>query len=480
MASRAFMSAFLKRIGESAPGVGAAIDSTIIDADKRKRDALKEEEDRRMAEIVRKKYLADIAGQEQQNADTIAASNRSKLGQEAVAKAHQAQQDRVSFSPLPNPIDMPQDDTAGVSEPLVRNSQDGYIDQSQPPPKLPPQNNMRQISFAPGVKEQVTADSDRLNRLRDMQPYDVAQEYAGQFRDTEAGKAYMEPFDKEREEKMRQQGALDLADKKYGATNQKQPFDPEMEKAEYTIAQKVADGSMPPSMAMQIYTGLGKETANRPRLIATVNQMNPEFNWSKAEISYQTQKSGSTAGAAAAASNLAPKRISDKDQETLTGERSIFANLTNAKDTFKENYAVPYAGKQIKLKWMRQNDPDFNEFVTNIGLAMNEYRRQNFGTAQTNSEIQNFLDVLNTDLSVKPEALERQMNTLLTAMERDYTDKIKTKKQGAYVVPENLQNIRMDKPKIPGAKPKPAESQKTVWSDDKERRYQELKRKLGR
>lgn len=145
------------------------------------------------------------------------------------------------------------------------------------------------------------------------------------------------------------------------------------------------------------------------------------------------------------AQNFAGEKVPTAEINKLTGEQSIFSNLKNAQEQFDKNWATRYAGKMIKTKWLRQNDEEFNGFLTNLALSMNEYRRQNFGTAQTNSEIQNFLEVINTDLSIKPEAFKKQLGTLLNAMERDYTQKVGVLKEQKYGVTPNLETIGKSK-----------------------------------
>ncbi len=149
------------------------------------------------------------------------------------------------------------------------------------------------------------------------------------------------------------------------------------------------------------------------------------------------------ATAVTTARNMAPEKMSQGQVKDAMSARQVFADLDNAKSLFNEKYAIPYGGKLMKLAHMRRNDDGFATFTTSLALAMNEYRRQNFGTAQTNTEIQNFLDILNTDMEISADAFKAQMNQVLTAMERDYNDKIGILSESQYDVPDRLKNIRM-------------------------------------
>jgi len=148
------------------------------------------------------------------------------------------------------------------------------------------------------------------------------------------------------------------------------------------------------------------------------------------------------AGASAEARNLAPEKLSIGALGDLTTSQGIYANLENAKEKFKNEFATPFAGKIMKLAYLRRTNPEFASFISSLGLAMNEYRRQNFGTAQTNSEIQNFLDIISTDTDITPEAFQSQLGTVMSAMQRDYGYKTQNFESSKYVVPESAKNIQ--------------------------------------
>lgn len=145
------------------------------------------------------------------------------------------------------------------------------------------------------------------------------------------------------------------------------------------------------------------------------------------------------------AQNLAAEKLTPKETTDFESTRSQYANLSNAADMFNQNFVTPYIGKAIKMAYLKANDPKFAEFITPLTLALNEYRRQNFGTAQTQSEIQNFLDVLNTELNVSPKVFQKQLTSVMSAIERDYANAITTREQQNKVVPNNLKSVKQDK-----------------------------------
>lgn len=169
---------------------------------------------------------------------------------------------------------------------------------------------------------------------------------------------------------------------------------------------------------------------------------------SSSGIDRSTQKAGSEA----TARNLATEKLSDKETTDLESMRTQYANMGNAAKNVSDGYLTPYLGRGIRLAYLRQNDEKFAEFMTPLALALNEYRRENFGTAQTQSEIQNFLDVVNSDLNVTVDVFKAQLNSVLSSIKRDYNDKVTTREQQNKVIPDNLKDIKIQ-PKT-GAKKK--------------------------
>lgn len=151
------------------------------------------------------------------------------------------------------------------------------------------------------------------------------------------------------------------------------------------------------------------------------------------------------AAAEKTAKDTAPARMPDKDVNELTGQQNVYNNLLDVKNKFDSKYLTPYIGKGIKMAFLKQNDPEFSDFQSSLALALNEYRRQNFGTAQTQSELENFLDVINSNLNISPESFNKQLNVIMSAMQRDFNNKTKTKEQQNYIIPDNLRSIEIPK-----------------------------------
>lgn len=174
------------------------------------------------------------------------------------------------------------------------------------------------------------------------------------------------------------------------------------------------------------------------------------------------QEATDKAAATTTGRNLAPEKLPNKTVDQLTGQQNVYANLVDVKGKFEDRFLTPYFGRGIKMAYLRQNDTDFNDFTSSLGLALNEYRRHNFGTAQTQTEIQNFLDVLNSDLNIKPEAFQKQLDNLMNSMKRDYNNKVGTRGQQRYVIPANLENIEIPNPSEQDSQ----NTNKTVKADD--------------
>jgi hypothetical protein len=212
------------------------------------------------------------------------------------------------------------------------------------------------------------------------------------------------------------------------------PFDPNT--PEYKFAEEMVKGNLPLENAMTLYTAMSGNSGNRSRLLATAYKIDPNYS----AIGSITGK----AGAIKTATNLALEKPSEATVKELSTAQGIFANLDNAREKFKSNFATPFAGKVMKLGYLRRTNPAFADFISSLGLAMNEYRRQNFGTAQTASEIQNFLDVLNTDTDITPEAFTKQLDNVTSSMQRDYGYKTKNLAGAGYKVPESAKGIKQE------------------------------------
>jgi hypothetical protein len=217
---------------------------------------------------------------------------------------------------------------------------------------------------------------------------------------------------------------------------------------EYGLAEKIANGQITWEQGLASFVGFGNKTGKREDLVNTIFQINPDYRSAETQGQYRSEIENitrpakvRTAGETKTASNLADEKPSEGTIKELTGAKSIFANLDQARDKFQKSFATPFAGKVMKLGYLRRTNPDFADFTSSLGLAMNEYRRQNFGTAQTDSEIQNFLDVISTDTDITPEAFGRQLNNLTAAMRRDYGYKTKMLKDAGYRVPEDAEEI---------------------------------------
>lgn len=173
------------------------------------------------------------------------------------------------------------------------------------------------------------------------------------------------------------------------------------------------------------------------------------------------------------AKQAVPDKMERADRDELLSGKKQFRNIDAASKLLNDKFLAPYIGKGIKLAVLRQTNPEFAQFMSNLGLAMNEYRRLNFGTAQTASEIQNFLDVVNSELNVTPEAFKKQLDVVKGYMKDAYQDRIETLR-GSYEIPTNLESIdtlsksgegsRMT-PEAPAKVSKPVGASKRVYDE---------------
>jgi hypothetical protein len=145
-------------------------------------------------------------------------------------------------------------------------------------------------------------------------------------------------------------------------------------------------------------------------------------------IPINAQNTAATTGARITAGATTAGKPANTTLSNLDEKMAQYNSLSDAKELFKDKFSTQYAGKQFKYNWLRQNDPEFGQFITSLQLFANNYRKENFGTAQSAAEIQNFLDVINSDLSVKPQVLQAQINTIQKNMERDYAAYINGRK----------------------------------------------------
>jgi hypothetical protein len=164
------------------------------------------------------------------------------------------------------------------------------------------------------------------------------------------------------------------------------------------------------------------------------------------DIEETTGPAAKKAGVVKATQNLAKEKLSDKVTGELTGQQNVYANLVDVDKKFSPKYLTPYFGKGFKVAYLKQNVPEFTDFTSSLGLALNEYRRENFGTAQTQTEIENFLDVLNSDLNIKPKAFKMQLDNVMNAIKRDFENVVKTKEQQNFAIPETFRKIEIPEP----------------------------------
>ncbi|MBN1294359.1 MAG: hypothetical protein JXB48_21160 [Candidatus Latescibacteria bacterium] len=160
-----------------------------------------------------------------------------------------------------------------------------------------------------------------------------------------------------------------------------------------------------------------------------------------AEASRAATVSAASARAAQEAKTLGLKPPEQKDDQFLMSTRSAYDDIAYARQKFKPEFATPYIGKLIKISRLKQLNPEFADFVSSIEKGISTYRRENFGTAQTGSELQNIKDIVDKDLSVKPEVFLAQIDKFLSTAKRDYNDRIKYMRGQNRLIPEGYEEI---------------------------------------
>lgn len=160
-----------------------------------------------------------------------------------------------------------------------------------------------------------------------------------------------------------------------------------------------------------------------------------------------TDRETATTNARLNATAYGTKTIEPNDQNFLTNTRSVYSDITKAKAAFDDKFATQYIGKGLKLYWMKQNDPKFATFIAALEKGLSKYRKENFGTAQTGSELENLKTLLNSDLDVSPEVFKKQLDNFLSSTNRDYNDKVGFLQGNKVVIPKGYESIIIDIPK---------------------------------
>lgn len=153
---------------------------------------------------------------------------------------------------------------------------------------------------------------------------------------------------------------------------------------------------------------------------------------------------GLAAGKTAASQEAAArgvKKLDQKDEDFITSTRSAYDDIAYAKTKFDPNFMTPYIGRAIKISAMKQLSSAFADFIGSVEKGTATYRKQNFGMAQTGTELANLKDVIDKDMSVKPEVFMTQINKFLDTAERDYKDRVKLLSAQKYIIPPGYESI---------------------------------------
>lgn len=163
------------------------------------------------------------------------------------------------------------------------------------------------------------------------------------------------------------------------------------------------------------------------------------------QIEAMTPATAEQAAAEQTAKSGAQRRLDKGELESLRTKRSIYDDLTSAKQKFDPKYATKYFGKIVKVSYLKQNVPGFSDFISDLERGVGKYRKDQFGASQTEGEANNLKDAINKDLDVDPKVFIRQINNFITSLERDYQDEVEVYKSDNVKVPEIFGNIKTTK-----------------------------------
>lgn len=159
----------------------------------------------------------------------------------------------------------------------------------------------------------------------------------------------------------------------------------------------------------------------------------------------QAELAARKAEAAQKAKTLGLKTLDQKDEQFIMSTRSAYDDIAYARSKFKDEFATPYIGKLIKISALKQLGTEFTDFIGSVEKGTATYRKENFGTAQTGTELQNLKDIIDKDMAVRPEVLLTQIDKFLSTAERDYKDRVNYLNSHKYYVADDYQQIGIRK-----------------------------------
>lgn len=206
------------------------------------------------------------------------------------------------------------------------------------------------------------------------------------------------------------------------------------------------------------------EYVSKPEISSKVieAQTAPKVQQKYALVAPEATTAAATAAAAQEAKVAAPKSLEQKESEFITNTRSAYDDISYARSKFDPKFATPYFGRVVKISTMKQLSPEFNDFIGSLERGLGTYRRENFGTAQTGTELQNLKDIVDKDMAVDPKVLVTQIDKFLKTSERDYNDKIRFLKGKGQnkVIPEGYEEIG-----VKGGMAEGAQKKRKVWNE---------------
>jgi hypothetical protein len=160
---------------------------------------------------------------------------------------------------------------------------------------------------------------------------------------------------------------------------------------------------------------------------------------------------GQTAAAIQRAKTLGLKPLDAVDEKFMLNTRSAYDDVDYARSRFKDSFATPYLGGVVKISAMKQLSPEFADFIGSLERGVSKQRVENFGTAQTGTELANLKDYIDKDMAVTPKVLLTQVDKFLATAKRDYNDRIGLLEGQKVYIPDGYEKIGIEGGMSPNA-----------------------------